>query len=99
MHILGTTGRVEVEIPFNAPNDRPLRLFVDDGSSLTGDGIRVEDVGPLDQYTVQGDLFAEAVANGGPAPTSIDDGVRNMAVIDAIFRSAESGRFEAPDAG
>ena len=28
--IAGTAGRVEVEIPFNAPPDRPCRIFVED---------------------------------------------------------------------
>src|SRR6266851_1140998 len=31
MQIFGTTGRIEVEIPFNAPSDRESRIFVDDG--------------------------------------------------------------------
>ena len=25
MHVMGTTGRIEIEIPFNAPNDSPCR--------------------------------------------------------------------------
>ena len=33
VHIVGTTGRIEVEIPFNAPNDRPTRIFVTAGGS------------------------------------------------------------------
>jgi predicted dehydrogenase len=98
MHLLGTTGRVEVEIPFNAPNDRPLRLLIDDGSSLAGAGIRVEELPVLDQYTVQADLFARAIREGGPAPTSMEEAVCNMAVIDAVFRSARSGTWEAPEA-
>src|SRR5579862_4282927 len=28
VHVLGTRGRIELEIPFNAPPDRPTRLFV-----------------------------------------------------------------------
>jgi predicted dehydrogenase len=44
MHLVGTTGRVEIEIPFNAPPDRPNRLFIDDGSSLHGAGILTEEL-------------------------------------------------------
>jgi predicted dehydrogenase len=97
MHLMGTTGRVEIEIPFNAPNDRPCRILIDDGASLTGDTIRVEELPVCDQYTIQGDLFAEAIRTGGPAPTPLEDSVRNMAVIDAVFRSAESGHWESPE--
>jgi len=98
MHILGTTGRVEIEIPFNAPPDRPCKILVDDGASLWGETIRVEELPTVDQYTVQGDLFAEAIQTGGPAPTSLEEAVRNMAVIDALFRSGRSGTWEAPEA-
>jgi predicted dehydrogenase len=98
MHIMGTTGRVEIEIPFNAPPDRPCRILLDDGASLWGEAIRVEELPTVDQYTVQGDLFAEAIQTGGPAPTTLEEAVRNMAVIDAIFRSGRSGTWEAPEA-
>jgi predicted dehydrogenase len=96
MHLMGTTGRVEIEIPFNAPNDVPCRIMIDDGESLHGDTIRVEEFEVVDQYTIQGDLFAEAIRTGGPAPTPLEEAVRNMEVIDAVFRSAASGRWEAP---
>jgi predicted dehydrogenase len=31
VQILGTEKRIEIEIPFNAPPDKPCRIFVDDG--------------------------------------------------------------------
>ena len=40
MHICGTKGRIEVEIPFNAPPDKPCRIFVDDGSWIHMDSRR-----------------------------------------------------------
>jgi predicted dehydrogenase len=96
MQFYGTRGRVEVEIPFNAPADRPTRIFIDDGSDLFGSGVEVREFAPCDQYTVQGDLFSRAVREGGEQPIPLEDAVKNMAVIEAIFRSAESGRWEAP---
>jgi predicted dehydrogenase len=96
MQFLGTKGRIEIEIPFNAPKDRPCRLFIDDGGELFGSGITTESFPICDQYTIQGDAFSKAVREGGQVPVSIADGVKNMAVIEAIFRSAESGRWEAP---
>jgi hypothetical protein len=36
------------------------------------------------------------VRGEGEVPVPLVDAIRNMAVIDALFRSAESGRWEAP---
>lgn len=96
MHFLGTKGRVELEIPFNAPKDRPTRIFIDDGSDLFGNGISTETFPICDQYTIQGDVFSKAIGEGGEVPVTVEDGIKNMAVIEAIFRSAESGRWETP---
>ncbi len=96
VQLLGTKGRIEIEIPFNAPPDRACRLFVDDGSSLLGAGISTETLPVCDQYTVQGDLFSKAIRGEAPVPVPLEDALRNMAVIEAIFRSAESGRWERP---
>jgi predicted dehydrogenase len=97
MQILGTKGRIEIEIPFNAPNDRPCRIFIDDGRDLVGGGITVETFPICDQYTIQGDVFSQAVRAGTTVPVPLTDAIRNMAVIEAIVRSAASGRWESPD--
>jgi predicted dehydrogenase len=96
MQFFGTKGRVEVEIPFNAPSDRPCRIFVDDGSDLLGGGIQSEEIAPCDQYTIQGDLFSKAIREDGDVPVSLEHAIQNMSVIDAIFRSAASGKWEKP---
>jgi predicted dehydrogenase len=96
MEIFGTRGRIEVEIPFNAPPDRSCRIFVDDGSALGGLAAETIEFPVVDQYTLQADQFSEAIRGKGSVPVSIDDAVANMAVIDALFRSADSGRWEAP---
>ena len=96
MHFFGAKGRIEVEIPFNAPRDRPCRIFLDDGSDLHGKGIETFAFETCDQYTIQGDLFSKAILDGAPAPVPLEDSVRNMEVIDAIFRSAGTGAWEKP---
>ena len=96
MLIFGTTGRLEVEIPFNAPADRRCRIFVDDGSQLGGLGAKPVDFDPVDQYALQTDCFVDAIRGEGTAPVSIDDAVANMAVIDALFRSADTRTWETP---
>jgi len=96
MHLLGTQGRIEVEIPFNAPNDRPCRIFVDDGRDPMGSGAVTETFPVCDQYTLQGDAFSRAIREGGEVPVSLEDATENMAVIEAIFRSGKSGKWEQP---
>jgi predicted dehydrogenase len=96
VQFLGTRGRIEIEIPFNAPVDRPTRLFIDDGSDLFGGGITTETFPTCDQYTLQGDAFSKAVFEGTEVPVPVEDGIRNMAVLEAIFKSAISNRWESP---
>jgi predicted dehydrogenase len=92
----GTKGRIEIEIPFNAAPDRPCRIFVDDGRDVFGGGIAAEEFPVCDQYTFEGDAFSRAVLEGGEVPVPLEDAIKNMAVIEAIFRSAESGKWETP---
>ena len=98
MQLLGTKGRIEIEIPFNAPNDRPTRLYIDDGRDVFGTGIRTETIPVCDQYTIQGDAFSRAIREGSDVPVSLEDAIANMAVIEAVFRAAEAGKWEKPEA-
>jgi predicted dehydrogenase len=95
VQILGTKGRVEVQIPFNAPADSATTLFVDDGSDLAGGTILRETVPACDQYTLQGDAFSRAVLGEETLPYGPEDALVNMRIIHALFRSAESGKLEA----
>ena len=47
------------------------------------------------QYTIEGDLFSRAILESSKQAIPLEDAVKNMAVIDAIFRSAFSARWEA----
>jgi predicted dehydrogenase len=91
VHVVGTTGRIEIEIPFNAPPDRPCRIFVDDGRTLSGEDRETIEMPIVDQYTVQGDLFSAAVLENGPVAYPLEDSVANMRAIDAVFRSEQTG--------
>ncbi len=95
VHFFGTKGRIEIEIPFNAPTDRPTRLFIDDGRDFFGSGIASETFPTTDQYTLQGDAFSRAILEGTPIPVSLEEGIANMAVIEALFASAQSGQWQA----
>jgi predicted dehydrogenase len=94
VQLAGTKGRVEIQIPFNAPAGGATRVHVDDGSALDGGGIAVETLPPCDQYTLQGDAFSRAVRGETPLPYGVEDAIANMRIIDALFRSEKSGRWE-----
>jgi predicted dehydrogenase len=98
MQFFGTTGRIELEIPFNAIANQTSRIRIDDGRDLRGGGIAVEEFAPCDQYTLQGDQFSLAIREGAVPPVPLEDSVKNMAVIEAIFRSAKTGKWEEPAA-
>jgi predicted dehydrogenase len=85
VNIVGTEGRIEIEIPFNAPPDRPCKIWLQQAE-------KVEEIvfDICDQYTIQGDLFSLAILNDTAVPTPLEDAVANMQVIEAIVRSAES---------
>ena len=91
---LGTKGRIEIEIPFNAPADRPGRILLDDGAQLGGGSAQVTAFPVVDQYSLQAEAFSRAVRTGGTVANSIEVAVGNMRVIDALFRSAESGGWQ-----
>jgi predicted dehydrogenase len=94
MQLYGTRGRIEVEIPFNAPDDRPTRIFIHDGADLGGNSPEVKEFAICNQYTIQGDLFSRAILENGAQAIPLEDAVKNMAVIDALFRSEVSGGWE-----
>lgn len=96
MNLIGSAGRIEVELPTAAPSSRPTRLLIDDGSGLFGEGIQVEEFPACNQFAVQGDAFSLAIRENGSVPTPLEDSLNNMRVIEAVLRSAESGRWEAP---
>ena len=94
VHFLGTHGRIEIEIPFNAPKDRPTHIFIDDGGDLFGGGVTTETFPTCDQYTLQGDAFSKAVLENTELPVPLEDAIKNMAVIEALFNSAESRNWQ-----
>jgi predicted dehydrogenase len=96
VQIFGTEGRIEIEIPFNAPPDRPCRISIDDGADPSGRSAQVVELKTADQYTIQGDLFSESIREGTELPVPLEGSIRNMAIIEAVFRSAKSGKWEEP---
>src|SRR5215204_6364255 len=90
VNILGTEARIEIEVPVNAPSDKECRIWL---HTKTGTEEIVFE--PLNQYTIQGDLFSRSILDNTPVPTSLEDAVNNMRVLEAVFESAEKGNYLA----
>ncbi len=78
--IYGTKGFIEVNIPFNAANEATRKLKISSGGET--EMILFE---TCDQYTLQGDAFSRSILEDIPVPTSLEDAVANMKVIDQIL--------------
>jgi len=93
VQVLGTRGRIEIQIPFNAPPDAPTLLFTDDGSVLGGGSAKTETFEVCDQYRLQGEAFARILRGEDECEFPLEDSVANMRVVDALFRLAETGQW------
>jgi predicted dehydrogenase len=92
-HLVGTKGRIEIEIPFNAPPDRPNRYFVQGMTMNEGSWVELP---VCDQYQLQAEAFGRVVRKRQKLTWGVDDAIQNMRIIDAYFRSEKSGRWERP---
>lgn len=88
VNIFGDAGAIEIEIPFNAPPDQPTRLW--HRTPEYSEEITFE---ICDQYTIQGDLFSKAILDNTEVPIPLEDALNNMLVIEAVFKSSESGQW------
>ena len=86
IQLFGERGRIDVEIPFTPSATTRARIVVNN---------EVLELDAVDQYTLQGDEFSRAIRGEGLVPSTIDSAIANMSVIDALFRSAETDRWEA----
>jgi predicted dehydrogenase len=95
VEVIGTKGRLEVPVPFNAPQGNATRLYIDKGQKLAGAAAKSIPIRPSDQYRLQGEAFGRAVRGLEPLAYGVEDAISQMRVIDALFRSAESGQWES----
>ena len=91
VNVFGTKGRIEIEIPFNAPPDKPCKILFQNNEKIEEIEIEI-----CDQYTIQGDLFSLAVLKNEKVPTPIEDAVENMKVLEAVILSAKKEEWCTP---
>ncbi len=85
--IFGTKGKIEFQIPFNPIADKSSKMFLHLNN-------KTEEIifDPCDQYTIQADLFAQAIIEDTDVPTPLQDAVDNMKVIEKIIESDKLGK-------
>lgn len=103
VHVFGDRGHIEVPIPFNAPYDRPCKVYVDDGfagapnftvAQDSDDRREVHTVPATNHYTRQWQVVSEAIRGLGRVRYDIESSTKNMRVVDAMLRAAQSNRWE-----
>jgi predicted dehydrogenase len=91
VNIVGTKGRIEIEIPFNAPPDAPNRIFVQGMEMNQG----IWHSYPVtDQYQLQAEAFGRAIRTKKQPVWGVEDAIVNMKIIDAMFKAEKTGKWE-----
>ncbi|MCX7821139.1 MAG: Gfo/Idh/MocA family oxidoreductase [Brevinematales bacterium] len=88
VYVYGTSGVIEILLPFNAYTDYPVSIVV-----KTPLGERKIDFGPIDQYKLEFEQFAEAIINNKEPPFSLEDSLCNQKVLDSIFASEKENKW------
>lgn len=91
VEILGTAGRLVIDIPFNIPPDRPTLLHcIAGGDPPTDPAVESIEVAAADPYGTQADAFSRAVRLGLPVPVPPIDAIGTLAVIESILAASAS---------
>ncbi len=93
VQIMGTKGRIEIEIPFNAPPDKPNRIFVQGMEMNVGEWHSF----PMsDQYMLEAEAFGRAIRKKEKLVWGIEDAIQSMKIIDAFFKAGKAGKWVKP---
>ena len=94
VQVLGTKARLEIRVPFNAIPDKPMEIIIDDGSDLMGASAKIERMPISNHYTLQAEAFSRAVRGVEKLEYGMASAIGNMRAIDALFKAADSGKWE-----
>ena len=86
--IYGDRAAILIEAPFIPSLQSDARLWL-----LTEEGREEILIPPLDHFILQADAFNRAVLEESPLAWTVEDGWRNMRVLDAVRQSAQLGRW------
>jgi predicted dehydrogenase len=84
----GSKGRIEIPGMFD--DSGPIIIKTGDGRN--GEETQIISTPAPYRFVVQFDEFSECVLTGKKPEYPAEDGLRNTAVVEALYKSAESGR-------
>ena len=91
MRLHGEEGYIQVEAPFNAELYGDVKVSLWNAAHTEVQTVRF---GGVNQYQLQAEAFADAVASGdSSALFSLDSSIANQRAIDAIYASNKSGTW------
>ena len=93
MLAVGTKKHIEIKIPFNSPSTFPTEIYYDDSNINETERNKII-IDTCHQYSLQGDAFSRAIIDDTEVPVPLEDTLKNTAVLTALYRSAESGKWE-----
>lgn len=88
LEVGGTQGALYSDRPF-VPGDGPKTLDFTRQGSMDTEKVRVRGV---DQFRAEIDAFSEAIIKGLPSPLDPEDAVKNIQVVQALMKSAQTGK-------
>lgn len=95
MAFFGSHGRIELSDPFAQAPDRKAQILIGGDRGIWDPAVEeYESFEPLNMYINQAEEFSAAV-RGGKLEFPLEDGLANMRVLDALFRSGERGAWQA----
>jgi predicted dehydrogenase len=95
--LLGTGGHLDLPTAWTPPADRPSELTLETSASLEEPAPERLTFEPINQYTRLVERFVDSATHGAPSPVPLEDSIHNLAALDALARSAKSGRWETPE--
>jgi len=93
LEVLGTRGRLQLMVPFTPDPDTATAILVDRDYDVSGNLARREIIPPCDQYTEQANAFCRAILDNKPLEWGVEDAVKTMRVIDAVYASEKTGAW------
>jgi predicted dehydrogenase len=72
-----------------------MAIAIDEGGALDGSSIQVETLPAADQYQLEAEAFSLLLRGEAAASWGLEDALAQLRVIDALWRSEQSARWEA----
>lgn len=92
--VLGSEGWLRCDFPFAHGRPTPCRIMVGDATSHGAVATTTFDFDPVNQYTLQVDRFSRYLQGEAVPHWPIEDALTTLTIIEGLFASAASGRWQ-----